>query len=83
MTPASSALCSCDFTVYPSVEEGFGLPILESLWCGKPAICANFGAMLEVAEAGGGCDGHRRDGMSGAMAKAIVDLAESPDRLVD
>jgi glycosyltransferase involved in cell wall biosynthesis len=42
------------FTVFPSIEEGFGLPILESLWYGVPCICANFGAMAEVAE-GGGC----------------------------
>ena len=44
----------CDFTVYPSIEEGFGLPIVESLWNARPCICANFGAMAEVAE-GGGC----------------------------
>lgn len=43
-----------DFTVFPSIEEGFGLPILESLWKGRPCICADFGAMAEVAE-GGGC----------------------------
>lgn len=42
------------FTVFASVEEGFGLPILESLWYAKPCICANFGAMAEIA-AGGGC----------------------------
>ena len=44
----------CSFTVFPSIEEGFGLPILESLWHGKPVICANFGAPAEVAK-GGGC----------------------------
>ncbi len=44
----------CAFTAFPSVEEGFGLPILESLWFAKPCICANFGSMGEVA-AGGGC----------------------------
>ncbi len=44
----------CIFSVFPSVEEGFGLPIIESLWHGKPVICANFGAMAEVAQ-GGGC----------------------------
>jgi glycosyltransferase involved in cell wall biosynthesis len=44
----------CDFSVYPSLVEGFGLPILESLWFGRPCICANFGAMAETA-AGGGC----------------------------
>lgn len=43
----------CMFTVFPSIEEGFGLPILESLWYGKPCICANFGAMQEVALDGG------------------------------
>jgi len=42
------------FTVFPSVEEGFGLPIAESLWFGKPCLCANFGAMAEIAD-GGGC----------------------------
>ncbi|MCP9780690.1 MULTISPECIES: glycosyltransferase [Cyanobium] len=45
---------SADFTVYPSIEEGFGLPILESLWNAKPCLCGDFGAMREVAE-GGGC----------------------------
>ncbi len=44
----------CSFTVFPSKEEGFGLPIMESLWHGKPCVCANFGAMKEVAK-GGGC----------------------------
>ena len=44
----------CSFTVYPSLQEGFGLPILESLWHGKPCLCGNNGALGEVAE-GGGC----------------------------
>ncbi|HEY8965361.1 MAG TPA: glycosyltransferase family 1 protein, partial [Candidatus Methylacidiphilales bacterium] len=42
------------FTVYPSLKEGFGLPILESLSFGRPCICGNSGAVAEVAE-GGGC----------------------------
>jgi glycosyltransferase involved in cell wall biosynthesis len=45
---------SCSFTVFPSVLEGFGLPVVESLWFGKPCICANTGPMAESA-AGGGC----------------------------
>ena len=40
------------FTVYPSIEEGFGLPILESLWNGKPCICSGGSAMGEVARGG-------------------------------
>jgi len=42
-----------DFTIFPSVEEGFGLPIVESLWFGCPCICANFGQMMELAISGG------------------------------
>lgn len=44
----------CAFTVYPSLMEGFGLPIAESLWHGKPCVCGDNGALGEVAR-GGGC----------------------------
>ncbi|HRP68283.1 MAG TPA: glycosyltransferase family 1 protein [Turneriella sp.] len=37
------------FTIYPSVYEGFGLPIVEAFALGSPLITANIGAMLEVA----------------------------------
>jgi glycosyltransferase involved in cell wall biosynthesis len=43
---------SCYLTVYPSIEEGFGLPILESIWYCKPCICMNYGAMAEVGQIG-------------------------------
>jgi hypothetical protein len=42
------------FSIFASEDEGFGLPIAESLACGVPCLAANFGAMAEVA-AGGGC----------------------------
>jgi len=41
------------FTVYPSIIEGFGMPILESIWQGKPVICSNQGVMSELATEGG------------------------------
>lgn len=44
----------CDFTVFGSSVEGFGLPVLESLWFGKPCVCSNLGVMAENA-ADGGC----------------------------
>ncbi len=40
--------------VYPSLEEGFGLPVAESLWHRRPCLCSNQGALAELA-AGGGC----------------------------
>lgn len=67
-----------DFTVYPSKEEGFGLPILESLWHGKPCICAQFGAMAEAAKGGGCLTVDVRDFL--ALALAIETLANDPDQ---
>jgi Glycosyltransferase len=67
----------CAFTVYPSLMEGFGLPILESLWHGRPCICANFGAMAETAR-GGGCltvDVRYAD----KLAEAMVSLSTRAD----
>jgi len=46
---------ACSFTAYPSLMEGFGLPIVESLWHGRPVVCGGNGALGEVA-AGGGCE---------------------------
>lgn len=34
--------------VYPSMYEGFGLPILEALKCGKPVITSKISSMPEV-----------------------------------
>jgi len=44
----------CRFTVYPSLYEGFGLPVAESLLRSRPCICGTGGALAEVAP-GGGC----------------------------
>jgi glycosyltransferase involved in cell wall biosynthesis len=40
-------------TLFGSVLEGFGLPVLESLWRGLPCICHNGSALAEVAPGGG------------------------------
>lgn len=38
---------------FPSLYEGFGLPILEAMLCETPVITSNFGSMREIAgEAG-------------------------------
>ena len=34
--------------VYPSLYEGFGLPILEAMQCGTPVICADNSSLPEV-----------------------------------
>jgi glycosyltransferase involved in cell wall biosynthesis len=41
------------FTVFPSLHEGFGLPVAESLACGTPAVTTRYGSTGEIAERGG------------------------------
>ncbi len=41
-------------SVFVSLAEGYGLPVAESLWRGKPCICSDNGSIAEIA-AGGGC----------------------------
>jgi glycosyltransferase involved in cell wall biosynthesis len=41
---------ACDLLVYPSLYEGFGLPILEAMACGRAVACSNTSAMPEVAD---------------------------------
>ena len=65
------------FTVFPSIAEGFGLPILESVWYARPCICANFGAMGEAA-ANGGClttDTKNPDSLANAIGSLATDKA--------
>jgi glycosyltransferase involved in cell wall biosynthesis len=35
--------------IYPSLDEGFGLPVLEAMACGTPVIATTAGAVPEVA----------------------------------
>lgn len=41
-------------SLFPSLAEGCGLPVLESLWHGVPCLCSDLPPLLETAE-GGGC----------------------------
>jgi alpha-1,3-rhamnosyl/mannosyltransferase len=35
--------------VFPSLYEGFGLPVLEAMACGAPVVCSNVSSLPEVA----------------------------------
>lgn len=61
--------------VLPSSYEGFGLPVVEAMACGTPAICSNASSLPEVAGAAGVLV---PPGEVDALAAAIVSVWSDP-----
>ena len=58
--------------VYPSLFEGFGLPLLEAMICGCPVVCGNHSSLPEV---GGDAVFYADTGDIEALASALKRLA--------
>ena len=65
---------SCTAFVYPSLDEGFGLPPLEAMACGAPVIASRLDAHVETL---GGNAKLMEPTDETALAQAIVDLLEN------
>lgn len=78
-TALSAAYASCAFTIYPSLAEGFGLPVIESLIRGRPCICSAAGALGELSR-GGGCVA-LASLEAASLAGALGRLLAAPDEL--
>ena len=74
-----AAYGDCAFTIYPSLAEGFGLPVIESLARGRPCICSARGALGELSRGGGCLALASVDAAS--LAGAIAQLLHSPTEL--
>ena len=65
-----------DILLYPSIYEGFGLPILESMSCGKPVVCSNNSSITEIVGDAALTSNH--DDVN-SFAKNILDLLSNDE----
>jgi glycosyltransferase involved in cell wall biosynthesis len=72
---------AADIFVYPSLNETFGLPILEAMACGCPVVTSDTSAMPETA---GGAAALSDPKDPASIAKAIIDaLGPGRDQMRD
>ena len=67
-------LCqAADIFVFPSLYEGFGLPVLEAMSCGTPVACSNVSSLPEVAgDAAVLFDPNEEDSIASAIGSIIT-----------
>lgn len=63
--------------VFPSLHEGFGLPVAEALACGTPVVTSNIGSMAELGQGGGALliDPHDDAALASALRAVLGDDA--------
>lgn len=65
---------ACELFVFPSYYEGFGLPLVEAMACGKAVACSDSSALPEVADAAALLfDPHSVADMTRAMLDLLLD----------
>jgi glycosyltransferase involved in cell wall biosynthesis len=61
-----------DVFVFPSLYEGFGLPVLEAMARGVPVVCSNAASLPEVAgDAGLAVSPHDHQGLATSIARVL------------
>jgi glycosyltransferase involved in cell wall biosynthesis len=65
---------SADVFAYPSLYEGFGLPVLEAMACGVPVVCSDRSSLPEAAgDAALLVDPTDESAIAAALARALDD----------
>lgn len=78
VAPSEQTLCynGADLFVYPSLYEGFGLPVLEAMACGVPVVSSNAASLPEVVgDAGVQVDPLDDVGLAEAMGLVLSDAS--------
>ncbi len=67
---------AADVFVFPSLYEGFGLPVVEAMQCGTPVICSNASCLPEVVGDGALlADPNDADAFAAALERVLGDSA--------
>jgi glycosyltransferase involved in cell wall biosynthesis len=64
-----------DLAVYPSLYEGFGLPVLESMACGAPTIAGDNSSLREILPREARFEPSDPAAIAQAMARGLTDTA--------
>ncbi len=61
--------------VFPSLYEGFGIPVLEAFYCACPLVCSNTGSLPEIA-VDGACyfDPYSEDSIKNVISQVLNDI---------
>ena len=73
----AAAYRAARFTVFPSLHEGYGLPVAESIAFGTPVITSNYGSTREIGEGRGAelIDPRKDEELVNAMRRLLRDDA--------
>jgi glycosyltransferase involved in cell wall biosynthesis len=66
---------SAELAVYPSLYEGYGLPVLESMACGAPTIASDNSSLREILPRDARFEPNDPEAMAEAIARGLTDTA--------
>ena len=71
----ASLLRSAAVLAYPSLDEGFGLPVLEAMAAGVPVVATDTGAVPEIAGDAAVLVGPTAEALAGGLDRALHDAS--------